>query len=103
MTDSLEVIVKDSGLEVIEGQSIIEKFGNYEQVAKEWEAKAKMIVVTDPSQTTEMAMAKEARKKFSDMRIEVEKTRKAMKEQSLRKGQAIDAYSGPQKLDTKKG
>lgn len=71
----------------------MEKFGNYEQIAKEWETKAKEIVVTSRDQKTEMEMAKVARKKFSDLRIEVEKSRKQMKEQSLRKGQAIDAIA----------
>lgn len=91
--NQLAEIVQTSGLEQTEGKSIIDKFGSYEAVAKEWEAKAKAIVVTDASQTVEMAMAKIARKKFSDLRIEVEKSRKAMKEQSLRKGQAIDAIA----------
>ena len=86
-------IVQTSGLEEVESKGIIEKFGDYETVAKEWEEKAKAIIVTDASQTTEMAMAKEARKKFSNLRIEVEKARKTMKEQSLRKGQAIDAIA----------
>ena len=91
--NQLSEIIKTSGLEVKETQSIVERFGNYEEIAKEWEAKAKMIVVTNASQTTEMAMAREARKKFSNLRIEVEHARKAMKEQSLRKGQAIDAVA----------
>lgn len=86
-------IVKQSGLEQVEQTSVLDRFGSYEDIAKEWETKAKMIVVTDSSQTTEMAMAKEARKKFSQLRIDVEKARKAMKEQSLRKGQAIDAVA----------
>ena len=89
----LAVIVNQSGLEPIEGKSLIEKFNDYEKIAHEWEAKAKAIVVTDANQTTEMAMAREARKKFSNLRIDVERTRKAMKEQSLRKGQAIDAVA----------
>lgn len=91
--NQLAQIVQTSGLEKAESQSIIERFGTYETVAKEWEEKAKMIVVTDASQTAEMAMAKVARQKFSNLRIEVEKARKAMKEQSLRKGQAIDAIA----------
>ena len=90
---NLNEIVKASNLELAESQSIVEKFGSYESIAKEWETKAKMIVVTDASQVTEMAMAREARKKFSQLRIDVEKARKAMKEQSLRKGQAIDAIA----------
>jgi len=93
METQLEVIVKSSGLEVEESKNIISMFGNYESMAKDWELKAKEIVVTDASQTTEMAMAKVARKKFSDLRIDVEKARKNMKEQSLRKGQAIDAVA----------
>ena len=93
MSTQLSVIVKNSGLEMAEGKTLLEKFGNYEQIANEWEIKAKQIVVTDASQTTEMAMAKAARKKFSDLRIDVEKSRVAMKEQSLRKGQAIDAIA----------
>lgn len=91
--NELAKIVNQSGLESADQTSILERFGSYEEVAKEWEAKAKMIVVTDSSQTTEMAMAKEARKKFSQLRIDVEKARKAMKEQSLRKGQAIDSIA----------
>jgi len=86
-------IVEKSGLEKVEQKTITEKFSDYESVAKEWEKKAKQIVVTDESQLTEMAMAKTARKKFSDLRIDIEKTRKAMKEQSLRKGQAIDSIA----------
>lgn len=86
-------IVERSGLEIQEQNTITEKFSDYEAVAKEWEIKAKQIVVTDESQVTEMAMAKTARKKFSNLRIDLEKTRKAMKEQSLRKGQAIDSIA----------
>lgn len=93
MENQLQTIVSKSGLEPKEGKTLLEKFGNYEEIAKEWEEKAKAIVVTDSSQTAEMAMAKVARKKFSDLRIDVENSRKAMKEQSLRKGQAIDAVA----------
>lgn len=89
----LQTIVKESGLESKEGKTLLDKFGHYEAVATEWEIKAKKIVVTNASQTTEIEMAKVARKKFSDLRIELEKSRKALKEQSLRKGQAIDAIA----------
>jgi len=91
--NELVKIVETSGLEVVEQKSIVEKFGDYESVAREWEEKAHRIVVTSGSQITEMAMAREARKKFSQLRIDVERTRKSMKEQSLRKGQAIDAIA----------
>jgi len=91
--NKLITIVSESGLEKVETQTLMEKFGNYEAIANEWEIKAKAIVVTDITQTTEMAMAKEARKKFSQLRIDVERTRKELKEKSLRKGQAIDAVA----------
>jgi len=89
----LTAIVKSSNLEVIDSKIILDKFGNYESIAREWETKAKMIKVTNALQITEMNMAREARKTFSNLRIDVEKTRKALKEQSLRKGQAIDAIA----------
>ena len=81
---NLEIVIRESGLETVEGNSLMEKFGSYESIANEWEFKAKSIVVTDASQVTEMEMAKVAAKKFADLRIELEKARKAMKEQSLR-------------------
>lgn len=89
----LNEIVQTSSLDEIEGQMLIAKFGSYENIAREWESKAKEIVVTREDQTIEMAMAKEARRKFSQLRIDVEKARKGLKEQSLRKGQAIDAIA----------
>ena len=89
----LNQLIKTSGLEEQEGLTLVDKFNTYEAIAKEWESKHKMIMVTDRSQTAEMAMAKAARKKFSEMRIKIEKTRKALKEQSLRKGQAIDSIA----------
>lgn len=49
-TQSLTQIITESNLEVVESNNIIEKFGDYEFVAKEWESKAKAIVVTDASQ-----------------------------------------------------
>lgn len=93
MENRLPEVIKTSGLEPAESKNILEKFGDFETVAHEWETKAKAIVVTREDQITEMAMAREARKKFSEMRINVEKVRKEMKEQSLRKGQAIDAVA----------
>lgn len=90
---NLTTLVQQSGLEESESSLLVTNFSSFEDVAKEWEVKAKTIVVTSRDQTTEMEMAKSARKKFSQMRIDVEKARKALKEQALRKGQAIDAIA----------
>lgn len=91
--NELAQIVKTNELDPQDGQIIIDRFGTYEDVAKEWESKAKMIVVTSRDQTTEMAMAKEARKKFSNMRIELEKARKSIGEPAFRKYKAVNAVA----------
>lgn len=93
MSRELTKVINDSGLEKIEVDSIMSRFGSYENIVSEWDEKARSIVVKNKDQLTEMAMAKEARKKFSQMRIDIEKARKEMKEQSLRKGQAIDSVA----------
>lgn len=94
MTENkLQVIVSSSGLEPAEGEIIINKFSDYEAMALDWETKAKSIVVTDETQVAEMKMAREGRLFLAQKRIAIEKTRKELKEQSLRKGQAIDAIA----------
>ena len=90
---NLSEIIKTNELEPEVGQMIINKFGSYEDVAREWESKAKAIVITSRDQTTEMAMAREARRKFSDMRIELEKARKAIGEPAFRKYKAVNAIT----------
>ena len=90
---NLSEIVKTNELEPEVGQIIINRFGSYEAAALEWESKAKAIVVTSRDQTTEMAMAREARRKFSDMRIELEKARKAIGEPAFRKYKAVNAVA----------
>lgn len=89
----LNEIITQSALEPAEQKTLAEKFKDYEAIAEDWERKARAIVVTDASQKAEMDMAAAGRKHMASLRIEVEKTRKALKEQSLRKGQAIDAIA----------
>ncbi len=93
MSNQLEVIVKESGLEQSKAKYILENFQDYFKIAEEWEQKAKTIIVTDVSQVTEMEMAKVGRKFLSKKRIDVENSRKKLKEQSLREGKAIDGIA----------
>lgn len=93
MENQLSVIVQESGLEQTKAQYILDNFESYFAIASEWEKKAKAIVVTDPSQRAEMKMAREARLFLRDKRLDVEKARKALKEQSLREGKAIDGIA----------
>lgn len=86
-------IVQESGLEKTKAQVLLDNFSNYFNLAAEWEIKAKSIVITDVSQKHEMKMAREGRLELKQKRIEVEKTRKILKEQSLREGKAIDGIA----------
>ena len=89
----LTVIVNESGLDKTKAQVLLDNFSDYFKIAAEWEVKAKTIVVTDETQITDMEMAKVGRKFLSQKRIDVEKTRKGLKEQSLREGKAIDGIA----------
>ena len=88
-----QVIVRESGLEESKAQFILTKFQNFFELAAEWEKKAKTIIVTDGTQTAEMEMARVGRLYLREKRIDVEKTRKLLKEQALREGKAIDGIA----------
>lgn len=91
--NALVKIVGDSGLEQTKAQYILEKFQDHFKIAADWESKAKTIVVTSEAQTAEMKMAREGRLFLKQKRIEIEKSRKELKEQSLREGKAIDGIA----------
>lgn len=86
-------VIEQSGLEKSKSQFMLENFEGYFKQAAEWESKAKEIIITDVLQVREMKMAREARLALRDIRIDTEKTRKALKEQSLREGKAIDGIA----------
>lgn len=89
----LAVIVKESGLSPSNAEKILEIFTGYFEMAGEWEQKAKNIIVTSPTQTDDMALARAGRLFLREKRIAVESTRKELKEQSLREGRAIDGIA----------
>jgi len=91
--NKLEIIVRESGLEETKAQDMLNQFQDYFAIAAEWETKAKVIAVTSEDQTADMAMARVGRLFLRDKRIAIEKTRKTMKEQSLREGKAIDGIA----------
>jgi len=93
MENQLSIIVKESGLEQTKAQVLLSNFSNYFDIAAEWENKAKMLVVTDESQKVEMKMAREGRLFLKEKRVNIERTRKELKEQSLREGQTIDSIA----------
>jgi len=93
MSNELAVIIKESGLEQTKAQVLLDNFTGYFEIASEWEKKASVIVVKDASQKAEMQMARAGRLFLREKRINIEKTRKELKEQSLREGKAIDGIA----------
>lgn len=92
-TNQLQKIVSESNLDKSKSEVLLEKFSNYFEIAAEWERKIKDITVTDVSQVAEMKMNREARLFLKNKRIEIESTRKSLKEESLREGQTIDSIA----------
>ena len=93
MENQLAVIIKESGLESSKAKYILENFQNYFEIAAEWEAKAKSLVVTRPDQKAEMQMARSGRLFLREKRLAIEKSRKELKEEALREGKAIDGIA----------
>lgn len=85
--------IRTSGLEPTKAQIILEQFTGYFAMAAEWEAKAKAIVITDVNQRADMEIARIGRLFLKEKRLTIEKTRKSLKEQSLREGKAIDGIA----------
>ncbi len=83
-------VIESTGLEVPKAKILKDIFGTFYDKAKEWEAQAKTLVVTDASQTDKMALARDARLAIREVRIAAEKARKSAKEESLKEGKAID-------------
>ncbi len=63
----------------------------FEEGAKAVKEQVYAIKVTDPSQKQEMAQARQYRLKLKDLRVSAEHAKKREKEESLKKGKAIDA------------
>ena len=85
--------IEGASLEVSEKSALLQHFENFFTQANEWENKAKAIVITSVDQKAEMKMAREARLALKTLRVDTEKKRKMLKEESLRKGQTIDAIA----------
>lgn len=98
MQDSITItdLTKVTAENKLNGSSASElqaAFMPYFEKASEWRDKASGIKVTSLAQTDEMRRAREARLALRDIRINTEKTRKELKEDSLRTGKAIDGMA----------
>lgn len=93
MNNQLIKLIDDNGLDKTKSQILLDNFSGYFEMASEWERKASELEITDVSQKAEMKLAREGRLFLKDKRIAVERTRKQLKEASLREGQTIDAIA----------
>ena len=93
MSQEIDAIVNAGLIEKTKGDYIKEKFQDFTQAIEEWSEKANAIVVTEETQKELMAEAREGRLLLKAKRIEVEKTRKSLKEQSLSEGRLIDSVA----------
>ncbi len=91
MSEQNEVIVavQNSGVELTTAIALQNAFEGLFIKAQEWERIAKSIVVTNPTQLTEMKKARETRLELRAIRVEADKVRKKLKEDSLRYGKAV--------------
>lgn len=93
MSQEIKKLLESSLIEKTKMDYIVEKFSEFTTIANEWSEKANAIVVTDESQIDLMKQAKEGRLLLKAKRIEIEKTRKSLKEQSLNEGRLIDGIA----------
>ena len=93
MNNQLVKLIDENGLDKTKSQVLLENFSGYFEMAADWERKAGELVITSIEQKNEMKLAREGRLFLKDKRIAVEKTRKQLKEASLREGQTIDAIA----------
>ena len=83
-------VIDASGVEDTTKLDLISRFSPFLAQAKEWKEKAEGLVVTNIEQKFEMNEARNARLALKNIRVNIEKCRKALKEDSLKKGKAID-------------
>lgn len=88
-TNEIVTIIEKQGISPQTGLQIKEKFLPFFEQAQEWKEKAESLIVTDESQTDLMKEARTARLALQKIRVNADKTRKALKEDSLRYGKAV--------------
>ena len=93
MKNELVIIAQKTGLEDNKIQLLLNSFGEQFSKAKQIVNESKSLVVTNKDQKIEMELARSNRLSLKNIRVEVEKTRKELKEQSLREGKAIDGIA----------
>jgi hypothetical protein len=82
-----------AGLDPAMAASMQATFGDFFAQAEEWAARAKAIQVTSANQVEAIKFARESRLALRQIRLRVENRRKELKEDSLKRGRAIDGVA----------
>lgn len=90
----LATIAEQSGLAPSVAESLVVTFVPHAEAAARLIAEAEAIVVTDATQVSEMKASRAKRLALRQIRIDTDKDRVALKEESLKRGKAIDAVAG---------
>jgi hypothetical protein len=94
INNELAIVISETQVPDEMQKSLIEYFTPFLEQAADWKEKAESLVVTDITQTHEMKMAREARLALREIRLAADKTRKMLKEDSLKYGRAVQgAYN----------
>lgn len=88
--NQLAKIVQSSNLAKVDADTLRESFTPHFESTHMLLAESTAIRVTDATQVSEIKASRAMRLKLKDVRVAADKTRKALKEDSLRKGKAID-------------
>lgn len=91
--NALVTVATQTGLAESKIESLLKEFSTSFKEAKAIVNGSERIVVTKEDQTELMKEARDRRLKLKNIRVQVEKTRVALKEQSLREGKAIDGMA----------
>ena len=92
VAEEVGIVVKESG---VAQDSALTLHGSFQPLfakARDILAQSKQIIVTDVSQTLQIKLSREARLALRSVRVESDKTRKALKEDSVKRGRAIDGF-----------
>ena len=89
----LAKVVQENGLVPETAETLITTFSPFFDEVNASLMEASRIVVNDATEVSAMKAARAARLKLRDVRIRVEAARKSLKEDSLRKGKAIDGIA----------
>lgn len=89
--DLLSNSITEFGLELQTKKLLKDSFTSFFTQSEEWMRKGKALIVTDESQVDEMRDARTARLALKEIRVNADKKRKELKEDSINYGKAVQA------------